>query len=112
MILPEQSRLKGSKLIESVKKGGKIQQSENFGVCYLNKDEKQTSRFAFIVSKKISKLAVNRNRINRAFNEGVRRCLKIIPKGVDFIFLAKREIANRSTEEIIKEVENFIKNFK
>ena len=43
--------------------------------------------------------------------ESVRRNVTKLPKGVDFVFLAKRDIVKRTTVEIMKEVENFISSF-
>ena len=73
----------------------------------LKRDDNDPSKFAFVISTKISKLAVHRNRIKRSMNEGIRRNLRDIPKGYDFVFLTKRSIGGKTTEEIIEEVGNF-----
>ena len=100
-------RLKGSEEIDEVKSKGKTYQSESFGVSILARGDNDYSKFAFIVSKKISKLAVHRNRIERALNEGSRRAVMRVPKGYNFVFLAKKSISTKGTEEILRETENF-----
>ena len=107
MMLPAKNRIKGNDSVENVKRRGKLFQSENFGVSILKNEDEPNSRFAFVVSGKISKLAVHRNRINRAMHEGVRRVIKEIPEGYDFVFLAKKNLAKKTTDEIIAEMINF-----
>lgn len=103
-------RLKGKKNFDKIKEQGKLYQQDSFGVCVLEKDKAEVSRFGFIISKKISKLAVNRNRVKRAMHEAIRQNLGKIRKGYDVLFLTKKNIADRSTEEIMSEVKEFIKN--
>lgn len=102
--------LKGKKNIDEVLKKGKKNQSDSFGVFFLDKKNNKLPKFAFIISKKISKLAVNRNRVKRAMSESVRHNVKIVPSGYEFVFLAKKSIVKRSTEEIMEEVRKFLKN--
>lgn len=106
MSLPAKNRLPADE-IERVSGKGKMVQSENFGIRIIKRNDKENSRFAFVVSTKISKLAVHRNRINRALSESVRRLLTEIPTGFDFVFLAKKTIAGKTTEEIMEEVRRF-----
>lgn len=102
--------LKGENVINEILKKGRKNQSENFGVFYINKEDGSIPKFAFVISKKISKLAVNRNRIKRAMGESIRRNVSRVPTGYNFVFLAKKNIVNKSTDEIMKEVQNFISN--
>jgi ribonuclease P protein component len=107
MILASENRLKGTERIEEIKKRGKVLQDNLFGVIYLENNGNEKPKFGFVISTKISKLAVHRNRVNRSMHEGVRRVLNIIPTNFDFVFLAKKSIENKSTEEIIHAVEAF-----
>ena len=111
MMLPTSNRIKLKGRITEVMKKGKLLQSENFGVAALSKDE-ETPKFAFVISTKISKLAVHRNRINRAFNEGVRHAFSYVSKNFDYVFLAKKSISDKSTDQIIKEVSSFFQTVK
>jgi ribonuclease P protein component len=54
------------------------------------KNENQTSRFAFSVSKKICKLAVDRNRLRRQGYSIVGKYLENIPDGFLFFFSFKK----------------------
>lgn len=106
MMLPTANRIKLKGRIDEVMKSGRLLQSENFGIAALKKEE-DTPKFAFVISTKISKLAVHRNRINRSFNEGVRRAFSSVPKNYDYVFLAKKSISEKSTDQVIKEVDKF-----
>ena len=103
--------LKGEQTINKTLKEGRKRQSENFGVFFTNRKDGDLPKFAFVISKKISKLAVNRNRVKRAMSESVRRNISKVPKGVDFVFLAKKSIVDKSTEEIMREVQDFLYSF-
>ena len=100
--------LKGEENFEKVKNEGKMYQDKDFGVIVLKKDNEEVSRFGFVISKKVDKLAVNRNRVKRAMSESVRRNMNDIEKGYDMIFLAKKSIMRESTSDIMKKVKIWI----
>ena len=45
------------------------------------------TRVAVVVSKKVIKTAVGRNRIRRRVYEAIRRNFEFLPKGVDYVFV-------------------------
>jgi ribonuclease P protein component len=89
---------------EKMETKGKVFQFEDFGASFLEREDSDPSRFAFIVSNKISKDAVGRNRIKRAFREAVRQSLWQTKKGKSVLFLAKTTIVKKSTEQIMGQV--------
>lgn len=104
--------LKGQKNFKQVKKLGKLYQAPLFGVTVVRKSKNETSRFGFVISKKVDKKAVNRNRVRRAMSEAVRRNVKYVEYGYDMIFLAKKTMMRESTESIMKEVQKWIRETK
>ena len=79
---------------EIVLYAGKIKQNE---VC--------PTRVGFVVSKKVSKRAVRRNRIKRLIRENVRLMLKnnefdVLNKYQSLIFMAKRDLYEEDFESI------------
>ena len=104
--------LKGERVINGVLKKGEKKNSDNFGAFFIRKKGQDIPKFAFVISKKISKLAVHRNRIKRAMGESVRRNIKVVPENIQIVFLAKKSIVGESTEEIMREVQDFINNLK
>lgn len=112
-MLASHNRLNKGRDFEKVKSEGRLFQSDNFGVVVLKKETDDHSRFAFVVSTKISNQAVQRNRIARALRESVRQNLYLVAKGYDMIFLPKTAISRKITDEIMSEARDFlVKNFK
>jgi ribonuclease P protein component len=103
-MLASDYRIKRNSQIDIIKKDGHMVRFVNFGIVFMEQPGQEQPHFSFIVSTKISKLANQRNRIKRALVEAVRQCLENIPGKFDYVFLAKREIARKSTDEIMKEV--------
>lgn len=75
----------------------------------MTSDKEDASRFGFIVSKKISKKAVERNRVRRLLSEAVRQLLAKTRPGYEVIFLAKKAMVGRGFEEILEEVKRVFK---
>lgn len=86
-MLPPENQLKKKKEIEKVFKLGKgLKESFLYIKAKMNKLE--NSRFCFIVSKKVAKKAVVRNKIKRRLREITRKNLLKIRKGLDIIIIA------------------------
>ena len=107
-MLKRENRIRLKKEFTEVKNKGRILYSPLFGflTCKENDDQK---KFGFIVSKKISKRAVDRNKIRRILSEVVRENLERFENGIRIIFLTKKEILGKKYDEVEKEVEKFIK---
>ena len=108
-MLASKYKLKRSKVFDEVKNKGSLYQKKLFGISVLERKDDQPSRFGFVVSKKVSKQAVQRNRINRAVQETIRFEMTHIKEGFDVIFLLKQEAAGSTTDEIMRAVKVAIK---
>ncbi len=105
-MLAKKYRLSGSKDYERIQAVGTIFQSECFGIAYFDRKDGEPSRFGFVVSTKIAKDAVDRNRFKRAMSEAVRMCSTQTRNGYDVVFLAKTTIARKPTSGVMKEVQS------
>lgn len=103
-MLSRQFTLKGESEFEKVRNEGRLFQFDSFGLSVLERGDDKNPRFAFIVSSKVSKEAVQRNRIKRALSEAVRFEMTRLKKGFDAIFLAKQISMTKSTDELMREV--------
>ena len=103
-MLKKINRIGNRKEFLEIKSKGEMKYSPIFGLLILKKDD-DLKKFGFIISKKISKRAVDRNKIKRYLSEGVKRNLENIKTGTRGVFLVKREILNKKLEEIVVEVE-------
>ena len=93
-----------------IKNKGEVKAAELFSVVYLNpsalraspldRGDAKEKKFGAIVSKKISKKAVERNQIKRRLFEAVRLNMDIFPEGFRGIFLVKKNILNKKEGEI------------
>lgn len=105
-MLARKFRLTGKENFERVQRDGQVYQSQNFGVAFVPRGDDAPSRFAFIVSTKISKSAVDRNLFKRTMNEAVRLSGHDIKNGFDIALLAKPSIMRTPTDILMKEVKN------
>lgn len=107
-MLKRENRVRSKKEFAEIKNEGRVLYSPLFGFLNYKKDD-DLKKFGFIVSKKISKRAVDRNKIRRILSEIVRKNLDKFQNGTRIIFLTKKEILNKKTKEVEKEVEKFFK---
>lgn len=108
MVLKRENRIRLKKEFAETRNKGRVLYSPLFGFL-THKENNDQKKFGFIVSKKISKRAVDRNRIRRLLSTVVQKHLEKFEKGIRIIFLTKKEILGKSLIEIEKEVEKFIK---
>jgi len=103
-MLAKKYRLTGSGDFAKVQSEGRTFQSANFGVAILDRKDDNPPRFAFIVSTKIAKDAVDRNTIKRHMSETVRLMTSEVKNGLDVVFLAKTSIMRIPADTIVREV--------
>lgn len=111
-MLPKAFRLTGKETFEKLKNEGSGVFGRTLTLIYQDRNDDNNSRIGFIVSLKISKKAVKRNRIKRLLREAVRRVLKNLKPGVDLAFLTKREILGVNQESIFSEVNRLLEKAK
>lgn len=110
-MLASKYRLKKKINFARIEIDGKMFQSNSFGVGVYDRKDNDPSHFGFIISTKISKRAVDRNRIKRTISEVVRKNISKIKSGLDVVFLVKPSIMKITSEQIEKETyETIAKN--
>jgi len=105
MALPKKFRLKKRKEFDKVKQQGQKVHSPLFVVSYVN-NESDGPKFGFVVSKKIDKKAVVRNKIRRRLSEAIRCLLPQLKQDIYAVFLVKKKIKEANFSEIKTEIEN------
>jgi len=97
---------------DNIFKKGKLARG-NFLIIRFLKNNENINRFAFIVSKKVSLKAVDRNKIRRRLFEATKEYKKI-PAGMDVIFIvlptAKQQKFLEIKEEACTLLDKIIKN--
>ena len=91
-----------------VKENGEMISTPLFGALVIQKKD-EFKKFGFVISKKISKRAVDRNKIKRRLAEIIKKDLENFEKGIRVVFLVKRDILDKKIEEIENEVKKCLK---
>lgn len=102
-MLSSRNRLKKKINFARIEIDGSMYQSKPFGMGVYNRNDDEPSHFGFIISTKISKKAVVRNRIKRIMSEVIRVNLDKLKNGYDVLFLIKHQAVKISKEELEKE---------
>jgi len=102
-VLPQINRLKNKKDFERVFKQGKGYRGD-FLFCKLIINKSKRSRFGIVVTEKVSKKAVIRNRIKRRLREILRLNLPKIKQGIDVVIVACSGIENKNFWEIERDI--------
>jgi len=108
-VLKKINRISSKKEFAEVKNDGEMKAAELFSIIWMKtetrneiQETRENKKFGIIVSKKISKKAVDRNQIRRRLMEAVRLNMNIFPEGFRGIFLVKKNILEKSEMEIEK----------
>ena len=110
-MLPKENRLTDDYDFRRVKRLGKSCHCPLFKFSFAPRKTggpPSPSRFGFVISKKIDKRAVVRNKIKRLLREVVRENLEKIPDGFDFVFVVRPNIVGKNYEEISAEVNKIL----
>lgn len=104
-MLPKENRLTKKTDFTQVSKRGEVIQSKNFGLAYFRANNNKAPKFGFIVSNKISKKAVDRNKVKRVLRQVVRELVGDVKNGLLFVLLVKKSILGASQDELKRELE-------
>ena len=107
-MLPKKNRLISRDTFADLKTAGRKYQSSSFALLY-KENKLESSRFGFIVSKRVSLKATERNLIKRRLGEATAKTIPSFSRNFDFLFLTKNEILGKSLLEIEKEVVDLFK---
>ena len=112
-MLPKQNKLKKRSAFTATYKTGKSFHRDGITVfCGRSKADNTPIKIGFVVSKKIHKRAVKRNRIKRLMRESIRLILKneqIDPKYISLVFTASSKLLNKNFSEINTAMQKIIK---
>lgn len=107
-MLPRENRLKKEKDFEAVFKEGKGFTCGRLRIKYVC-NRLDSTRFGFIVSKKYSKKASERNLIKRRMREIIRKMMPEIKNGCDIVLLVSPGLEN-DYEKLQERIKTVLKN--
>ena len=111
MALPDAHRLKHRQDFEAVYRSGIRRRSVHFQVVALSTsagDAQLPSRFGISISKKVSKLAVVRNRIKRRIRSALRTLLPRVQSGWWVVIVVRSSATTCNYWEILQELEQLL----
>lgn len=103
-MLPSQYRLPLRTEFTRIQKEGQLFQGKLFSLLVARTQKIKFSQFGFIISTKVDKKAVKRNRGRRLLIEAIREILPKIKPGFSVIFLAKKALIDQELKAVKKEV--------
>ncbi|MFZ2390355.1 MAG: ribonuclease P protein component [Minisyncoccales bacterium] len=106
-MLPKENRLKKEKEFEAVFKGGRTIKGKSVFLRYLINGTDKT-KVGFVVSKKISKLAVVRNKAKRRMRDIVRLKKDGLKEGLSIVIVSLPSISKLTYKEIKEDLENLL----
>jgi ribonuclease P protein component len=110
-MLAKQNRFSGNKSLVPVQRAGKFVRAGFFQMRYFvdSKNSNRPFRIAVVVSKKIDKRAVVRNRIRRRVFEAYRSQAQSVPKSVDIMLVVHSvDVASMPFESIKSSLSSMI----
>ncbi len=110
-MLSKINKLKKDNDFKNVFEKGKYSQKEFIKIKF-SKNDLGISRFGFMIGLKISKKAVERNKIKRWLQEIIRLNLKEIKTGFDIIIMANPEILGKKHNQVEDNLINLLKESK
>lgn len=110
-MLSKKNRITEEKDFDRIFKKGKSFK-ENFLILKIIPNSLQINRFAFIISKKVSKSAIVRNKIKRQLRELTKIKIDGIKKGFDGVFIVLPGLEDRDSLELKNIFNNLFKKAK
>ena len=110
-MLSKENRLKKKRDFDLVIKRGKGIGGDFLNLRFLKNNLKET-RIGFVVGQRVSKKAVERNKIKRRLREIAGKYLSGIKSGYDLIFFSKKGIEKQSLKEVRAKMEFLFKRGK
>ncbi|MFA5644455.1 MAG: ribonuclease P protein component [Patescibacteria group bacterium] len=107
-MIKKENRLRKNKEIENVFKNGKSFYNDLFGFKVL-KNDLDSNRFCVIISAKVSKKAVDRNRFKRIVKAVFLEIEDKLKNGFDYLIVIKKEFSGKSFFDVKKILEDSFK---
>lgn len=108
-MLPKERRLTSDYNFKTIRQGGKKISTPFFNLYYLWTKKGTPSRFGFVVSTRLDKRAVKRNRVKRIFREQTRLLLPRIKDGFDLAFWVRRKSMGMESDQVQMAIETALK---
>ena len=108
-MIPFKNRFHGHNSLNYVYKNGQSVRSDMISIRYIKNSNRENSRIAVVVGKKILKSAVGRNRIRRRVYEYVHTILTKFQDSFDVVFIIhSKELKNIEHKDLVKQIDKLL----
>jgi ribonuclease P protein component len=108
-MLPRKNRLNIRQYFNEVRGHGKKLAASNFSVYIRLKQDSSKPEFSTIISKKVSKSAVSRNRIRRLIHTALSKLIENIDPRTQGLIFVYKNFADLKSDIVTKELEQLLK---
>ena len=105
-MLPKENRLSNKTDFDKVKEKGNKASGKSIMILALNREDNKVARFGIVVSKHVSRRAVDRNRIKRLIRESIMSVMNKVSNGYDVVIIARQNIINWDFNEVNNDLIN------
>ncbi len=109
-MLKKTNRLAKTTAVQAVLKAGRGFFNQEFNLRFQRKDQGET-RITVVISTKVDKRAVKRNRLKRIIREFVRQNLNVLALG-DYVIMLKPSAVKISEDRLMENIETAFKKWK
>jgi len=99
---------KRNRLTKGIGGGAKLFSSPAFNIK-ISENKEDMVRFGFVVSKKINKSAVIRNKTKRVLRDSAKDILAKIVPGKNILIISKKELGFEEKEDVLKSMREIFK---
>ncbi len=107
-MLPQHERLKRREDFQNLRQKGKRYNRRCLSLVALKTDTEDMPRVGFIVTKRLSKKAVTRNRIKRQMRAAYHLHRHHLKKGYFFLFIARQAILDQPFQTLNYQIESLL----
>lgn len=107
-MLKKETRLRKNKEIESVLKNSKSFYNSDFSLKF-KKNNLENNRFCIVISAKVSKKAVRRNKLKRRLRSIFYLQKDNLKSGFDFLLISKKGVDEKDFSELEESLLNLLK---
>jgi ribonuclease P protein component len=109
-MLPKKNRLDIKTYFSEIRGTGKKSSGYYFSFYFRLNEDTREPQFNIIVSKKVAKSAVKRNRMRRLINAALHACINTLNPKLQGLFFVYKDFSLLKSTEITKIVEEMVKS--
>jgi ribonuclease P protein component len=108
-MLPKRNRLNIRRYFTEIRGNGKKLSSQNYAIYFRLNPEQKESQFNTVISKKVSKSAVKRNRMRRLIHTALSTLKPDINPQMQGMFFMYKDFSTQTSIQVTEEIKELLK---